>query len=267
MSRILEKRTTEAIEANLGGGTPLAATPTGPSHEAHDGVAANRDVRIHDDSGAADLSKRLGAVAFTFGRDIFLAADAPDLHSAAGERMLSHELTHVQQQRASGTTRPRRVSAPGSPAEREAARSVDTRGGPSAPAAAHTVHREVPEEEEVMTLTSETVHREVPEEEEVMTLTSETVHREVAIDDSKPRWTWPHRPRRLRPRRLRPRHGGPAVDAGPQMAQVRQRPRTRPQPPCTRPASWQSSAPSPRTSRAPGRTRSRRTGACVTPPT
>ena len=90
--------------------------------EGREGAAVESEVRIHDDTSAADLSKRLGAVAFTFGRDIFLSADAPDLRSAAGERMLGHELTHVQQQRASGTTRPRRVSAPGSPAEREAAR-------------------------------------------------------------------------------------------------------------------------------------------------
>lgn len=183
MSRLLDRRTTEAIEANLGGGTPLAGTPARPSHAESDDVAADGDVRIHADASAADLSKRLGAVAFTFGRDIFLAADAPALDSPAGNRMLGHELTHVQQQRASGTSRPRRVSAPGSPAEREAARSVDMRGDPSAPAAAHTVHREVPEEEEVMTLTSETVHREVPEEEEVMTLTSETVHRQVVVDE------------------------------------------------------------------------------------
>jgi hypothetical protein len=185
MSRILDRRTAESIEANLGGGTPLTDAPGTPWSRA-DGADRTRagDVRLHDDATSADLSRRLGAVAFTYGRDIFLSADAPELGSPAGERMLSHELTHVQQQYASGTTRPRRVSSPASPAEREAARAGDRAAPAGGPAMARTVHRqESPEEDELMTMTSETVHREVPEEEEVMTMTSEMVHREVAVDE------------------------------------------------------------------------------------
>jgi hypothetical protein len=162
MSRLLDQRTTETIEANLGGGKPLAAAPGSTRSGADGGGRADAaEVRIHDDTTAADLSRRLGAVAFTYGRDIFLSADAPELGSPAGERMLGHELTHVQQQRTSGITRPRRVSTPGSPAEREAARAADGSAGAATHAPAHTVHREEMPEEEIMTMTSETVHREV----------------------------------------------------------------------------------------------------------
>jgi hypothetical protein len=135
MSRMLDRRTGDAIEAASGGGEPLSGT-----HGDGD------QVRLHDDARSADLARGLGAVAFTFGRDIFLAADAPDLDSPAGSRLLSHELTHVRQQQASGTTRPRRVSAPGSPAERQAAGSGDSMGA-AAPGMPQTVHRELTEEE------------------------------------------------------------------------------------------------------------------------
>jgi hypothetical protein len=155
MSRLLDRRTSDAIEAQLGAGEPLATSP-----------GAGGDVRLHDDAAAADLSRRLGAVAFTFGRDIFVAADAPDLSSPAGSRLLGHELTHVRQQQASGATRPRRVSAPGSPAEREAA-AAGARGAERASAGPQTVHRQaMPEEDE-----------------EVMTMPADTVHRQISIDE------------------------------------------------------------------------------------
>jgi hypothetical protein len=156
MSRMLDRRTSEAIETELGGGEPLP------------GATADGDqVRLHDDTKAADLAKGLGAVAFTFGRDIFLAADAPELESPAGDRLLRHELTHVRQQQAAGTTRPRRVSAPGSPAERQAAAAAGPAQAAVASTGPQTVHRqESPEEEE-----------------EVRMMTSETVHREVAVDE------------------------------------------------------------------------------------
>jgi hypothetical protein len=185
MSRLLDSRTSDAIEARLGGGRPLSTEgPAAPSAAHVEVTTTEGDVRIHDDATAAELSKRLGAVAFTFGRDIFLAADAPDLDSPAGSRMLGHELTHVRQQQTTGTTRPRRVSSPASPAEREAARSGDHAVPTGGPAMARTVHRqESPEEDELMTMTSETVHREVPEEEEVMTMTAETVHRQESPEE------------------------------------------------------------------------------------
>lgn len=59
-------------------------------------------VRIHDDGPAADLSRRLLARAFTWGRDIFFAEGRFDPETQAGRRLLAHELVHVLQQRGSG---------------------------------------------------------------------------------------------------------------------------------------------------------------------
>ncbi|MEZ4383781.1 MAG: DUF4157 domain-containing protein [Nannocystaceae bacterium] len=57
-----------------------------------------RDVRIHTDDRAHDLSERLNARAFTTGRDVFFRRGAFDPHSRGGRDVLHHELTHVVQQ-------------------------------------------------------------------------------------------------------------------------------------------------------------------------
>ena len=51
-------------------------------------------VKVHTGGNAAEISKELGAVAFTCGRDLYLAkpSDANNLH------LIAHELTHVVQQ-------------------------------------------------------------------------------------------------------------------------------------------------------------------------
>ena len=56
-------------------------------------------VRIHTGTTAADLCQRLGAKAFTHGRHIYFNEGQYDPTSAAGKRLLAHELTHVVQQR------------------------------------------------------------------------------------------------------------------------------------------------------------------------
>src|SRR5699024_5721651 len=55
-------------------------------------------VRVHTDGPAAARAQRLGAVAVTAGNDIDFAPGryAPD--TAAGQRLLAHELAHVVQQ-------------------------------------------------------------------------------------------------------------------------------------------------------------------------
>lgn len=55
-------------------------------------------VRVHDDAHAASLSARLGAHAFTQGRDIFFASDRFRPGTREGDHLLAHELTHVLQQ-------------------------------------------------------------------------------------------------------------------------------------------------------------------------
>jgi Domain of unknown function (DUF4157) len=58
------------------------------------------DVRVHTDAEASDLASSLDAEAFTTGSDVYFQAGrhAPD--SPDGKRLLTHELTHVVQQRA-----------------------------------------------------------------------------------------------------------------------------------------------------------------------
>ncbi|MEO6950362.1 MAG: DUF4157 domain-containing protein, partial [Polyangia bacterium] len=54
-------------------------------------------VRIHTDDGAAGTAERLGAHALTVGSHIFFGRGAFSPGSAAGDRLLVHELTHVVQ--------------------------------------------------------------------------------------------------------------------------------------------------------------------------
>ena len=57
------------------------------------------DVRIHDDAGADDTARKIDAIAFTRGNDIYFRSAAYDPTSPEGKRLLAHELTHVIQQR------------------------------------------------------------------------------------------------------------------------------------------------------------------------
>ena len=57
-----------------------------------------RDVRVHTGPEADELSRRLGARAFTVGSDIFFADGAYDPISRSGQELIAHELVHVAQQ-------------------------------------------------------------------------------------------------------------------------------------------------------------------------
>jgi hypothetical protein len=107
-----------AIAAASGGGRALDA-----------GVAARAgaqlgdsfsDVRVHHDDHAAALSRAVSARAFTVGRDIFFGAGEYNPGSAGGRELLTHELTHVVQQRGAPLSGPLSVSQPGDALEREA---------------------------------------------------------------------------------------------------------------------------------------------------
>ncbi|MGY4643232.1 eCIS core domain-containing protein [Cellulomonas sp. URHB0016] len=98
-----------------------STTPAGPPAEraAADGLPPRlrsemeasfgwdlRGVRVHADATAASSAARLGAAAYTVGRDVHLGEEARDLDSSRGRRTLAHELAHVvQQDLASGTRR------------------------------------------------------------------------------------------------------------------------------------------------------------------
>lgn len=87
------------VDAARGGGQ---AVPDGirTRMEAVTGVDFS-SVRLHQGPQASGLSERLGAEAFTVGGDVFFRSGLPDTSSAAGQRLLAHELAHTVQQGAS----------------------------------------------------------------------------------------------------------------------------------------------------------------------
>jgi len=91
-------------------------------------------VRIHADAAAARSARQVGARAYTVGDDVVFGAGQLDLGSAAGLRLVAHELAHVIQQEAVGgpaTARPLTISDPGDAAEREADRAAEMVHRPS----------------------------------------------------------------------------------------------------------------------------------------
>jgi Domain of unknown function (DUF4157) len=62
-------------------------------------------VKVHSGPEAHALNDRVGAIAFTLGRDIFLGRSAPDVASPASDGLLAHELAHTIQQGASPLAR------------------------------------------------------------------------------------------------------------------------------------------------------------------
>jgi hypothetical protein len=111
-----------------GGGQPLDHDTRGfmESRLGHD----FSDVRVHTDAKASQSAQSVQAHAYTVGNDIVFQSGqyAPD--TAAGKRMLAHELTHVVQQRSGpvdGTPAPGgiNISNPSDAFERAAERSAD----------------------------------------------------------------------------------------------------------------------------------------------
>jgi outer membrane protein OmpA-like peptidoglycan-associated protein len=55
-------------------------------------------VRVHTDSNAIQMNRKLNAQAFTLGRDIYFGTGRYSPNISSGKRLLVHELTHVSQQ-------------------------------------------------------------------------------------------------------------------------------------------------------------------------
>ncbi len=79
-------------------------------------------VKIHTDSQASQSTEHLAARAYTLGSDIAFRAGEYDPGSAAGKRLLAHELTHVVQQGSAGRS---------SGADKKAQRQVMRRDAPA----------------------------------------------------------------------------------------------------------------------------------------
>ena len=108
-STILQRKSEEPafvspqIESGIaqakGGGSPL---PENTRSQMEIGFGTDfGNVRIHTDSNAEQMSKGIGAQAFTHGNDIFFNSGKYDPTSNTGKHLLAHELTHTVQQGAS----------------------------------------------------------------------------------------------------------------------------------------------------------------------
>lgn len=78
-------------------------------------------VRVHSDQRAGEAARAMGARAFTLGSEIVFAPGQYDTHSAMGQTLLAHELTHVAQQAGTAQrTDAVTLSTPNNDLEREA---------------------------------------------------------------------------------------------------------------------------------------------------
>jgi hypothetical protein len=85
------------LEASRGRGAPLPED-TREEFEAKFGRTLE-DVGIHDTAQADNAARRIDALAFTRGSDIYFRSGAFDPTSESGRHLLAHELAHVVQQR------------------------------------------------------------------------------------------------------------------------------------------------------------------------
>lgn len=162
------------------GGQPLDESVRAPM-ENHLGADFS-DVRIHTDAQAAESAEAVGAQAYTVGNDIAFRSGSYSPGTAAGQRMLAHELTHVVQQRSGpvdGTPQAGgvKVSDPSDRFEQAAERSADDylsaqtslqrEAAPEEEELQMSVQREAaPEEEEELQMLQAFVQRQDVEEEE-----------------------------------------------------------------------------------------------------
>jgi len=111
-----------------GGGSPLDEQTRSTMESAFG--ASFDGVRVHTDAQASRSAESVGANAYTVGSDIVFRSGQFDPSSAAGQRTLAHELSHVVQQSqgpVDGTEAPGgiRVSDPSDRFERAADRTAD----------------------------------------------------------------------------------------------------------------------------------------------
>lgn len=133
-----------AVQNERGRGSGLADEHRGQFEQSF-GTSFD-DVRIHTDSAADTLNRTVGAKAFTTGSDIFFRSGMYRPESSDGRKVLSHELTHVVQQRSMGGAGggPMTVTAAGDAHEQEADKVAGALESPSSSdSAGGTVGRSV----------------------------------------------------------------------------------------------------------------------------
>jgi len=84
------------LQSTKGQGSPLSKRV---SQEMGQKIGGNfSNVRIHTDDSAIQMSKEIGAKAFTHGNDIYFNSGKYNPENSSGKFLLAHELTHVNQQ-------------------------------------------------------------------------------------------------------------------------------------------------------------------------
>jgi Domain of unknown function (DUF4157) len=104
------------LAQRAGGGQPLGegARTFAEERLGHD----FGDVRVHTDPEASDLAASIDAEAFTTGSDVYFRDGRHDPESQDGQRLLTHELTHVVQQRSTPRQAQRRPAMNSGPPTR-----------------------------------------------------------------------------------------------------------------------------------------------------
>jgi hypothetical protein len=94
------KSVDNSVEGSLAGSKGSGRSlPEGTRQQMESSIGADfSGVRIHDDPGAAQMSKDLNAQAFTHGKDIYFNSGKYETNSKEGKHLLAHELTHTIQQ-------------------------------------------------------------------------------------------------------------------------------------------------------------------------
>src|SRR5262249_44815344 len=82
-------------------------------------------VHVHTDVASVVQAEALNAAAFTVGQDIHFASGRYDRDSAAGERLLAHEVAHAAQQMDASLEADLSMSARGDRYEVDAGRAAD----------------------------------------------------------------------------------------------------------------------------------------------
>jgi Domain of unknown function (DUF4157) len=115
----------EQLVQRGGAGAPVAA-PIRERAEQATGADLS-GVRVHTDGASAEAAASVGARAYAVGQDVHFGAGNYQPGTAAGDRLIAHELVHTIQQRdaATGPQCQLEVSAPGDAAEVEADRVAD----------------------------------------------------------------------------------------------------------------------------------------------
>lgn len=177
----VDEETAGRIQRKLGGGQAIDGAIAA---KAGDIVGDDySEVRVHNDGEADQLSRQLGAKAFTTGNDIFFQKDGYDPQSNDGQKLLTHELTHVTQQggQTPGVQAKLEVNEPDDPFEKQAdqmANQLDTNT-----AAAPAVQREALPEEEMQLKRADQLQREALPEEEMQLKADQQLQREALPEE------------------------------------------------------------------------------------